>query len=402
MTATKHPWVVLILLLSLCNLPVLAFLNARGFAVSSGMVGLAEAMVFALCLAVQLQRMSPWTVVLLLSAMSWIVLTWLIRQRADLKSVRDLLIPILFLSLGRQIADTRFAERLLQQITVLVMVVAVFEVLFPDAYGTLLNTFSFYAGLGSIRESAAMLTGQTLTLNGFRPDAIGRTLLPAILGAHRTSSLFLEPVSLGNFATIVLAWNLSKNWQDIGKPALLLILAALVFIVLSDSRFGMLMVLVLLGYRLLPMPGMRWVAPVFPFMVFAALVGVAWLWPNITDTLAGRLSGSGQALLEFGPARLLGFDGLLPGFGDMGYAYVLSRFGVLPVLVLLLLLFLMPCMSERARRFRDLIVLYFFSSLAISGTSVFALKTAGLMWFLLGVLAEDPVPDPGSRKQGDL
>jgi putative polymerase len=36
-----------------------------------------------------------------------------------------------------------------------------------------------------------------------------------------------------------------------------------------------------------------------------------------------------------------------------------------------------------------LIVLYFFSSLAISGTSVFALKTAGLMWFLFGALAAD-------------
>jgi putative polymerase len=400
MAANKRPWVVLILLMSLCNLPVLAFLNARGFAVSSGMVGLAEAVVFALCLMVQLKRISPWVVVLFFAAMSWIVLTWLVRQRPDLKSVRDLLIPILFISLGRQVADTRFCDWYLQRVSVLVMVVAVFEVLFQDAYGTLFNTFSFYAGLGSIRESNAMFVGQTLTLNGFRPEGIGRTLLPAILGSHRTSSIFLEPISLGNFAVILLAWNLSKNWQDIGKPALLLILAALVFIVLSDSRFGMIMVLLLLGYRLLPMFGARWVAPAFPFMVFGTLVAIAWLAPNTGDTFLGRITGSGQALLDFGPAMLLGFDGLLPGFGDMGYAYVLSRFGVLAVLALLLLLFLMPCKSERARRFRALIVLYFFSSLAISGTSAFALKTAGLMWFLLGVLAEDsradlPSPHPG-------
>ena len=38
---------------------------------------------------------------------------------------------------------------------------------------------------------------------------------------------------------------------------------------------------------------------------------------------------------------------------------------------------------------RALLVLYFFSSLAISGSSMFALKTAGLMWFLLGALAAD-------------
>jgi putative polymerase len=90
----------------------------------------------------------------------------------------------------------------------------------------------------------------------------------------------------------------------------------------------------------------------------------------------------------------------MPGFGDMGYAYVLSRFGALLVLSLLLLLFLMPCTGERARRFRALLVLYFFSSLAISGTSVFALKTAGLMWFLLGALAADPRLDLRRLKRG--
>jgi putative polymerase len=86
----------------------------------------------------------------------------------------------------------------------------------------------------------------------------------------------------------------------------------------------------------------------------------------------------------------MGMDSPLPMYGDMGYAYVLSRFGALPVIGLLLLLFLMPCTSERAQRFRAMLVLYLFSSLAISGTSVFALKTAGLMWFLLGALTADP------------
>jgi hypothetical protein len=43
--------------------------------------------------------------------------------------------------------------------------------------------------------------------------------------------------------------------------------------------------------------------------------------------------------------------------------------------------------SERAQRFRAFVVLYIFSNLAVSGTSVFALKTAGLMWFLFGVLS---------------
>jgi putative polymerase len=207
-------------------------------------------------------------------------------------------------------------------------------------------------------------------------------------------------VSLGNFAVILLAWNLSRDWKDRAKYTLLLYLAAVVLIVLSDSRFGMLMAVLLLGYRLLPMPAFRWVAPVYPFAMFGAIVGVAWFMPQFSDTLLGRIANSGNSLLAFDATRLMGFDSPLPGYGDMGYAYVLSRFGVLQVIGLLLVLFLMPCTSERAQRFRDMLVLYFFSSMAISGTSVFALKTAGLMWFLLGALAADPRLDLRHLKRG--
>jgi putative polymerase len=392
--------VAVVLLLSLGNLPLLAFLNARGIPVSSAMVGLAEALVFALCLALQLKRLPPWTVALGLGLVSWMVLTWLIRQRPDLKSVRDLLIPLLFISLGRQVADSVFAERCLRWITALVLAVAVFEALFTDAYGELFNTFSFYANLGSISESSAMFSGQMLTLNGFRPEGIGRTLLPALLGAHRTSSLFLEPVSLGNFAVIVLAWSLSWERKDWGRPALLLVLAALTLIVLCDSRFGMLVAGLLLAFRLLPLPTLRWLVPLFPFVLFAALVGVGWLLPPGDDNVLGRMGVSGRALLAFDSARLMGLDGQLPMYGDMGYAYVLSRFGTLQVIGLLLVLFLIPCTSARAERFRALLVVYFFCSLAISGTSAFALKTAGLMWFLWGALSADPRLDLRRLKPG--
>ena len=403
-------WVTVILLAASCTLPVLAFMNARGLAVSSATVGLTEALIFALCIGVQIKRVPPWTVAIGLSVFSLILLTWLLRQSPDLKSARDLLIPILIISLGRYMADLEFAERWVRWITALVVVVALFEWLMTDAYGWVFNTFSFYAKLGSIRESAAMFGGQTLTLNGYRPEGIGRTLLPAILGAHRTSSIFLEPVSLGNFAVILLAWALSKSWPMMKKSGLVLGLAALVLIVMSDSRFGLLMATLLLAFRLVPLPVFRWIAPVLPFALFAAILAVAVFMPGFGDNVLGRVSASGQALLRFDGARLMGIDSPVPGFGDMGYAYVLSRFGVLQVLAMVFLLFLIPAPSVRSERFRGLIVLYFFCSLAISGTSVFALKTAGLMWFLFGTLSavlparplSSPAPNPAPTPDLDL
>jgi putative polymerase len=156
----------------------------------------------------------------------------------------------------------------------------------------------------------------------------------------------------------------------------------------------------LLAFRLLPLPTLRWLVPLFPFVLFAALVGVGWLLPPGEDNVLGRMGMSGRALLAFDSARLMGLDGQLPMYGDMGYAYVLSRFGTLQVIGLLLVLFLIPCTSARAERFRALLVVYFFCSLAISGTSAFALKTAGLMWFLWGTLSADPRLDLRRLKPG--
>jgi len=234
-----------------------------------------------------------------------------------------------------------------------------------------------------------MFEGQTLTLNGFRPEGIGRTLLPSLLGSHRTSSLFLEPVSLGNFAVILMAWQVSHAWSQVRNSVLLMCLAAVVLVTLSDSRFGLVMIFLLVGARLIPTSYFRWLTALFPFAMLAAIVSVSVFLPASGDNLLGRIAASGQALLRFNESALLGFLSPLPGFGDMGYAYVVSRFGVFAAMALVAVFFLIPMATERAERFRGLLSVYLFSSLAISGTSVFALKTAALMWFLFGAIAAD-------------
>ena len=66
----------------------------------------------------------------------------------------------------------------------------------------------------------------------------------------------------------------------------------------------------------------------------------------------------------------MGLGSPLPNYGDMGYAYLLSRFGAPMSIALIVVLFLIPMADDRGVRFRALIVLYIFSNLAISGTSV--------------------------------
>jgi putative polymerase len=361
-------------------------MNARGVHVSSAHVALTEIFLYALCIGLQLQRMPLAAVALAACVFSWLVFTWLMRQGIDPKGLRDLLIPILFVGLGMQNRSVNFAEKVLKIIVGIVVVMGLFESVFFDVYGLIFNTLSFYGNIGGVRESAAMYGGQTLTLNGFRPEGIGRTLLPSLLGAHRTSSAMMEPVSLGNLGVILLAWGLSKPWRSIQKAPVVILSAALL-IVLADSRFGMVMACVFFLARLAPVQVIKRCAPTFPLMILACVLAITLRASAMGDDLLGRVGQSGAALLEFSPRMLLGLQGPLPGFGDMGFAYVISRFGIPLCLLLLLAIFMVPMRSERAQRFRAFVVLYIFSNLAVSGTSVFALKTAGLMWFLFGVLS---------------
>ncbi|WP_236905360.1 hypothetical protein [Collimonas arenae] len=76
--------------------------------------------------------------------------------------------------------------------------------------------------------------------------------MPSLIGNHRISSIFLEPVSLGNFAVIIAAWGLSKRRDEI-KEMVFFLLAAAIMITLSDSRYGMITVAALVVMRCLPL-----------------------------------------------------------------------------------------------------------------------------------------------------
>lgn len=393
-------WVKCILVSTVCYLSILSFLNTQGLTASPLLVGLVEAVIYTACLSVQLKRLPLSMVGLSFCIGAWLMLTWLIRQVPDFKSVRDLIIPILFFNLGRYVADVNFADRCLKLIIAILAVVGLFEVFFTDVYANLFNPFAFYVNIGGINESAAQFSGQLLTLNGFRPEGIGRTILPELLGPHRASSLLMEPVALGNFSVILMAWALSKPMSELRTIPVFAVGAALL-ITLSDSRFGLMMGVALVAFRTLPVAVMARVAPLLPFLILGVLVGLTWLLPSNGDNLLGRITLSGIELLHFDSALLMGLGSPLPNYGDMGYAYLLSRFGVPMSTALVILVFLIPMADERGVRFRALLVLYIFSNLAISGTSVFALKTAAIAWFLMGVLRGDSQRKDVGNPQGN-
>jgi len=388
-----------LLLAVVCHHWVLCFLQTRGLAVSVALVAMAELVIYAACLPYLLKRLSLRSLIVVFVVLGVSGLLALLRGGYfDPKAARDLLIPMLFVWAGRSFGQgTRSLDGPLLVASVVVLVVGLAEAAAPDLYSRFFNTFNYYVNLGGIQASSAQVAGQNVTLNGMRPEGIGRTLLPQLLGAQRVSSVFLEPVSLGNYAVILLGYGLAKPFSE-WRRSVWFMFIAFALVVLADSRFGLYMIGLLVLLRLTVHGRMHGAAIVLP--LFGA--GVLLLFANYAtyagDNLIGRMTTSGQYLSTFNELNLLGLRDYATNFGDMGYAYAISRFSLIGAGLLWACVYMLPLQDETARRFRTFLSAYITLILCVSGTSMFALKTAGVMWFALGAMSMRRAPPP---KEGE-
>src|SRR5690606_14705421 len=309
----------------------------------------------------------------------------------------DLIIPLCFFWLGCNVGRPELADRALTVAITIILAMGLMEFFFLDLYTNFFNIFGYYVNIGNLQVITEYARDSRLQMNGMRPEGIGRTLLPGLLGSHRVSSVFLEPVSLGNFAALTAAWGLSRDKADFRTGAFF-VGAAIVLMVLSDSRFALMSVSIMVLMRVMLAGNAINLAVLAPFGAVALLLfmGVT-TTGNIGDNFMGRLAVSGWSLLEFDVAALLG-AGHARGFADEGYAYVLSTFGLPLCLMLWASLWFLQMPDERGRRFRAFISIYIALILCVSGTSLFAFKTAGFLWFLMGCVLRTPAPESLAAK----
>lgn len=377
-------WVILAVTLACCHPLLLAGIHTNVMPVGAALLGLTEAAILALCVPLLLGHIPQRVLVLVVTVLAVLAGLWLLRGGMDIKAVRDFLIPACFLWLGMRMPDRTVAERCLLTVGAIALALGLFELLFVDVYSRVFNILSYYVAQGTVLENAVAQQDVALSFNGVRPEGIGRTLFPALLGSHRVSSVFIEPVSMGNFATLLAAWGLSKGREERGRMWLLLGLAWCL-IVLADSRYGLVVVSLLVAMRLTMGRDWQGLAFAFPFLAVLTVSALAFAFPDyVGDNFLGRLVWSGHALLDLGWRGLLGLDGWATQHGDSGYAYLFTRFGLPLALALWVFVWMLPMRDEAAARFRAHAALYMALILTVSGTSLFAMKTSALLWFLIG------------------
>ncbi|MCW3796550.1 hypothetical protein OMW55_01840 [Sphingomonas sp. BN140010] len=246
---------------------------------------------------------------------------------------------------------------------------------------------------------------QTRGISRFELDEIGlfanavgfadRFSILNIVG-HRTSSLFLEQVSLANYATVLTTF-LVCMWQGTSKKARVAYIFLIVFILVTNNSRTALAIS-------LAAPLVYWAAPklprfinlaLMPTVLVAAFIVAATSPPTKEDNLVGRLSLTVKTLKELDVTALLGGSATEAAkFADSGYTYLIYASSIIGLLVLWLF-FSLVLAGERADQKRGsmMISLYLFLNLTVSGTSVFSIKTAALLWLLVGFLRLRSAPE---------
>lgn len=366
----------------------LAFVNARGIAISAAHVAACELLIMLMAVWHLIERGLLREQLIIFCVYALCVVFTLFRfayaQDIEPKPLRDLAIIFVFLSLG--LSARRGPYRLTFYASIFIALIGLLEVLLPQLYSTLFNVKAYYISSRGYVESQFWNTESTAFVSGTRP---GERYFAAFTQWPRASSIFLEPVSLGNFLTVSLMVLLS-GWSKLSlRVRGVWSLVLLLLLVLSDSRFAFASGVILIALR----PLLRRTPQQLSFVLFASVVGAAAfiVWFTgigvATDDFLGRLFYTVSALQRLDVPTLFGMKyPLAENFMDSGLVYFIVSQSLVVVLLLPLVYSIGLIVSgTEAKLYKHYLMIVLALNLMISN-SLFSIKVAALLWFCVGAL----------------
>jgi putative polymerase len=373
---------------------VLCVLRTRGLPVGPNAVAACEVATYGMALYWARQEI-PLAAIGAAVAMALYVLAMraFVNPDLDPKILRDIAIPFIFVAFGRACGDPEQADLVVYWAVGIVTAGALFEAFFPESYSKVVDILTFYYERGglsgvSFEQMAKADVGNTLYTGGTRTVDEGRTVgsyLGDLIGNHRVSSVFLEPVSSAAFSGIAFGWMVHRFSSKKMINVIFLFLATL-DILLADGRMASLTCLTALAIYLFGLSLNGIAIFCLPFLALALLLlDGAYPVGTIDNGLSGRLLMSGSVLYSWGAEEWLALKGSAATLVDCGYGWLLSNLGLVPMAALWSLFAFQGRLALKERQWLTLIALYFVLSLSV-GPAALSVKTAGLAWFLCGVV----------------
>lgn len=377
----------LIVLFAVLFNPALAIINANFSALTSTPVIACEiALVFAAHAYAAMhfdRRMLVWYA--FLAVLGTFALTRMLAVGSfDVKYLRDVLMIPTFIVLGLA-ARERHVIGCIVLLQFVVVGGILLEAISVEEFSALFNVKDYYVNTRGIATDEFTNVGSTLFVSATRPEA---RFFP-FFDLHRLSSIFLEPVSLGNFAIVVVCftmafWSRLSVWQRT-----FLVASVVLTLVACDGRLSSMSVAAVLMVGLLSRLLPPNIALVFLPLVAIATVSVAVIgnFKLGTDDLPGRLAHTQHWLFDMSLTDLLGASNrLLPESEDSGLIYLLITQSLAGLALIWMAIVL--GLEERTpahKNYKNGICIYLSLIMMVSYSFV-SIKTAAPLWFIYGFL----------------
>lgn len=383
------PYAAIIVLATLLFNPVLAVINGHVMRLSDNSVILTEAFIVASALLVIAAgfrpRMMPW-LLLIAVIVAFAIVRTLGTQVFEPKYLRDVLLIPIFVMLGMTTRPQRITP-IVVAAAVIAVAVMLFEGLFLSAFREVFRVQDYYVFTRGVSSENFWDTEV-----GLYPSAVREDRLLPFVKLHRLSSIFLEPVTLGNFAAVLLAYVVAcRRWMS-GRTVTLLLVSTASLLVGCDGRLavvGMLLILVvaLVSPLLPPLSAIVFL----PFTVLGVCL-VVWIgdFNSNGNDFPGRLAHTVALLTDYGPLEYFGLsDAFASKAVDSGLAYLIYTQSALG-LALIWVIIVAACRSDTLAqsRYLNAIALYICLTMLVSASFV-SIKIAGIAWFILGSLQND-------------
>jgi putative polymerase len=389
-TAAGYAPVALVLLAALFNAG-LALINARVKPLTGNTVILCEVLIVAASHLYILRhfqtRMVNWYFLALAFAV-FAILRISVTDNLDAKYFRDIFVIITFVLLGMTSTQHR-AIQMMAVLQVAVILGILLEAACIECYSDVFAVKDFYISTRGLSETDFTNLSSDLYVSATRPEA---RFMP-FFDLHRLSSIFLEPVSLGNFMIMTAGFTAAFwNQMSTGLRAFFVASATLMLFA-CDGRLAALATVAIIamtvGHRFLPRhTGLLFLPAVAALAIF--VTSTAGLKSG-TDDLTGRVAYTAEILSGLSLYDFAGWsDSLLERSVDAGLVYLIITQSLLGVAIIWTFITLSAGESSPEQKiYKNSLLLYLALTMMVSYSFV-SIKTAAPIWFIFGALLAMP------------
>lgn len=365
--------------------PLLAIVNGNIVALTPGPVVFSEIIIVGIAhIAIVREwrpQMASWYALIAI-LVSIAVLRSAVIGQPELKALRDVLLIPTFVMLGMASGEKRLTP-VVVTIHVMVLALLVLEWIDVDLYARVFRVKDYYINTrGYVADEFTNATSE-LYVSADRPEE----RVFKFIQAHRMSSLFLEPVSLGNYCIIITAFLCAYRHRLSTSVWLFLAGGNFVVLVGCDGRLAIISILFIVGMTGVAMRLPRRINVLYlPISVTLTVILIdLFNFRTGTDDFQGRLAYTVQLLSNLRAEDLLGISiEFLPFAVDSGIAYIIITQSIFGLTILWLAIILLN--QEHTREgviYGHAVCIYLAFTMLVS-YAFLSIKTSALLWFLMG------------------